>query len=681
MSGEVGGGLGGLLFHRLDDRLGNVARQQNAERRADARLAFAEDVAAGLLDDAVDHGEAEAGALADFLGGEEGLEDLAAHFLGNAVAVVLDLDQDVVGRRQRFLVERRAIGRGDVARAQRDPTALAHRVARVDDEIDDDLLELIEVGLHQPQIASVHDVELDRFADQPAQQHLQFRQHLAELQRLRTQGLPAREREQLAHQPRRAVGVLLDLHDVLEGRIGRPMVGEQQIGIADDRGQHVVEIVGDAAGELADRLHLLALREVLLQRALLGGVEREHDGAGAFVAMRVRGGDEEARRAGALALQRDVDGRDVALAFARCGDRLTQRRAIALGDAAIDRGTAFAGARLQRKRSEPCEGAVGAQDDALQVDRGDRHRRRIEESREANFGGAQILALVFARRAVEHQRARGAGQPGAGKGDAMQQTHRQELALPALEIDVEAFGRHFSGSAGDDAQQRRAVGGDDIGKLELSSRELRDIIIEPIGEGGVHMRDRAVGFGGEKARRRVIEIVDGVLQILKEALVSLAFARDVGDRPQRHPRLGDALERAHADAVPGRRAVAGQGRGHAQFFDRPIARVRGLREPVDRLGHLRRAGEQPFDKLEVRRARGARQDAIGLVGVNDARIGVGDDQPVVVGIGDGLGRVETAGAARELQLPERVEQDREHAEHRQGGDGPGHGFDAELSGQ
>ena len=35
------------------------------------------DVAAGLLDDAVDGGEAEARALADLLGGEERLEDLA----------------------------------------------------------------------------------------------------------------------------------------------------------------------------------------------------------------------------------------------------------------------------------------------------------------------------------------------------------------------------------------------------------------------------------------------------------------------------------------------------------------------------------------------------------------------------------------------------------------------------
>ena len=292
---------------------------------------------------------------------------------------------------------------------------------------------------------------------------------------------------------------------------------------------------------------------------------------GAFVALRVGGGDEEARRAGGLAFQRDVEGRDVAFASLAGRDRLAQRRVIALDHAAIDRAGGLRRARLAAPAgASRAKAPLARRTTPCRIDRGDRHGRRIEESREANLGGAQILADVFARRAVEHQRARGAGQPGAGKGDAVQQANRQELAFTTLEIDVEALGRHLPGAAGDDAEQRRAVGGHDVGELELAGRELRDVVIEPIGEGGVHVRDRAVGFGGKEARRRVVEIVDGVLQVLKEALVPLAFAGDVGDRPKGHARFGDALERAHTDAVPGRRAVAGQGRGHAQFLGRAL---------------------------------------------------------------------------------------------------------------
>ena len=209
------------------------------------------------------------------------------------MAVVLHLDQHVVGGNKRLLVEGGAFGGRHVARAHGDLAAVLHRVARVDDQVDDDLFELVEVGLDQPQVAPVHDVEPDRLADQTAQQHLQLRQHFAELQRLRPQRLPAREGEQLPHQPGRPVGVLLDLHDVLEGRIGGAVIAEQQVGIADDRGQHIVEVVGDAAGELADRLHLLALDEALLQRALLGGVEGEDERARPFVVLRFGGGQKK----------------------------------------------------------------------------------------------------------------------------------------------------------------------------------------------------------------------------------------------------------------------------------------------------------------------------------------------------------------------------------------------------
>ena len=306
-------GFGGLLLDRLLGLVADEARQENAERRAGARLALAEDIAARLLDDAVDHRQAEAGALADLLGGEERLENLRAHVGRDAVSVVLDFDQHIIGRSDRHLLQAAAFGGGKVARAQRDPAALAHRVARVDDEVDDHLLELVEVGLHQPEIAAVHDIELDRLANQPAQQHLQLRQDVVELQRLRAKRLAARKRQKLPHQPRRPVGVLLDLHDVLKGRIGRAVVGEQEIGIADDRGQHIVKVMRDAAGELADRLHLLALREVLLQGALFGGVERENDRVRAFVAGRIGGRDEEARRTRrARALERHVERRDVA---------------------------------------------------------------------------------------------------------------------------------------------------------------------------------------------------------------------------------------------------------------------------------------------------------------------------------------------------------------------------------
>ena len=64
----------------------------------------------------------------------------------------------------------------------------------------------------------------------------------------------------------------LDLLDVRAARIAGVEAVEEQVRVAEDRGQHVVEVVRDAAGEAADRLHLLRLAQLHLARAqrLLG---------------------------------------------------------------------------------------------------------------------------------------------------------------------------------------------------------------------------------------------------------------------------------------------------------------------------------------------------------------------------------------------------------------------------
>ena len=155
-----------------------------------------------------------------------------------------------------------AFPRGDVGGTQLQPPAPGHGVARIDREVHDHLLELRDVDLDRPKIAAMHNVERNLLADQAAQQHGQIAQHLAEIEHLGAQRLLARESEQMPHQARRPVGVLLDLHDVAERRVGRLVRVEQKIGRHDDGGEHIVEIVRDAAGELADEVHLLLLGEL-----------------------------------------------------------------------------------------------------------------------------------------------------------------------------------------------------------------------------------------------------------------------------------------------------------------------------------------------------------------------------------------------------------------------------------
>jgi hypothetical protein len=76
------------------------------------------------------------------------------------------------------------------------------------------------------------------------------------------QELAAAEGQELADQDLGPLAGLADLGEV--GRIGPPggQVLDQQGGVAVDDLQQVVEVVGDAAGELADGLELARLQRL-----------------------------------------------------------------------------------------------------------------------------------------------------------------------------------------------------------------------------------------------------------------------------------------------------------------------------------------------------------------------------------------------------------------------------------
>ena len=76
--------------------------------------------------------------------------------------------------------------------------------------------------------------------------------------------LAAAEGEELARQGGAALADLLDLPQVLAGRLVAGEPGERQLGLAGDGGEQVVEHVGDAARQPAHRVHALRLGGDLL---------------------------------------------------------------------------------------------------------------------------------------------------------------------------------------------------------------------------------------------------------------------------------------------------------------------------------------------------------------------------------------------------------------------------------
>src|SRR5438445_9269946 len=121
----------------------------------------------------------------------------------------------------------------------------------------------------------------------------------------------------------------------------------------------------------------------------------------------------------------------------------------------------------------------------------------------------------------------------------------------------------------------------------------------------------------------MVEIIDGVLQLLKDVLVALEFARHVGQRPNRHSRLPLALaERAYADAQP--TAFLASMRAKAHLLLGAAAFARCLEQAIDRFRYSRISYEYAFNRPYVGRIGGPNQGTIGRIGVNDSPLLIGD---------------------------------------------------------
>ena len=210
------------------------------------------DLAAVHLDDPVCHGETEAGALAHLLGGEERAEELVEVLVGDAGAVVGDHDDDVL--------------LGAVERDEHAP-AVGQRVLGVGEQVGEHLHDLVGVELGHRVGEAVVDGDRDALVDGDGAQHL-----LDEGGKVG--GLPhdaalTGEVEQPGDDLLAAVRLVDDQLDVLGHRRVVLAVLEQQIGVQQQDAEGVVDLVGDAGGELAHAGELLAL-----DQGLFGGLER-----------------------------------------------------------------------------------------------------------------------------------------------------------------------------------------------------------------------------------------------------------------------------------------------------------------------------------------------------------------------------------------------------------------------
>ena len=133
--------------------------------------------------------------------------------------------------------------------------------------------------------------DLDVVAQQSPQHRPQVLDHAADVERPWLQHLAAAEGQQLLRQRGGALAGLEDVAGVDAQRVGLVQPRDDQLRVAVDHRQQVVEVVRDATGELADGLHLLRLDQLLLELLLGADVVGEHEPGPAALEQRRVGRD------------------------------------------------------------------------------------------------------------------------------------------------------------------------------------------------------------------------------------------------------------------------------------------------------------------------------------------------------------------------------------------------------
>jgi hypothetical protein len=221
-------------------------------------------------------------------------------------------------------------------------------------------------------------IDLDLLAERWAKQLCDIEHGRVDVDVARLKRLAAGKGEQVLDQFAAAfrrlvdqLGGLLQPRPILQAR-------DQGLGGAGDHGQHVVEVVRDAAGELADGVELLRLLQLVLGFARGGGVvvdqRRAADGARG-IAQRPSADHEMNGGVAANWAHHDFDGVErFAAQRPRCGHVLNQHR----GDAVGMKDRAERAQQLDRPSRPVAQhllrGRVGEQNLALGVD--DEHRFR-----------------------------------------------------------------------------------------------------------------------------------------------------------------------------------------------------------------------------------------------------------------------------------------------------------------
>ena len=200
------------------------------------------------------------------LGREERLEGPIPDLGGHPDAVVGDRQARVAPRFERGDV----VGPdGDGDGCDVDPSAADDRVAGVEEEVHEELLDLPAVRVDPDRLGGRGGGDRDAVAERPPEQVDDLADEHGEIERLRAAGLAAAEEQELTGEVRGLVRRASDRGDVVGDLAVGPQALRDERRVVRDDAEQVVEVVGDAAREPAEALEATGVRELGLESVAL----------------------------------------------------------------------------------------------------------------------------------------------------------------------------------------------------------------------------------------------------------------------------------------------------------------------------------------------------------------------------------------------------------------------------
>ncbi len=258
---------------RLDFDGSVGAREENGERGAGADDGVDAELAAVFADDGEHGGEAEAGAV--FFRGEERIEDLFEIFRGDAAAVVANFELDVIAGGERRNLVGGEVGVGGAELQLRAVRSAGHRLEGVDDEVLEDLKNLSAIDADGLDVFG--DLEGDFGVGAGGGDLDGVGEDVFRGDDALGAGAAFGEHQELF---RETLGGEAGFFGVVEGGVVAVVFGERDA--AEDGGEKIVEVVGDAAGEETEGFEAVGFDELLGGEGHLGGVAENDDDAARF---------------------------------------------------------------------------------------------------------------------------------------------------------------------------------------------------------------------------------------------------------------------------------------------------------------------------------------------------------------------------------------------------------------